>query len=65
MNTLTNPLKQYINDQRLNEYANTRDKAVLLADTLECSISSSKWEDLEQLVIDCCAAKNISINWFD
>jgi len=60
-----NELKQYITDALLNEYANTRDKAILLADTLECSISSSKWEDLEQLVIDCCATKNIHINWFD
>jgi hypothetical protein len=60
-----NNLKQYITDALLNEYANTRDKAILLADTLGCSISSSKWEDLEQLVIDCCATKNIQINWFD
>jgi hypothetical protein len=60
-----NQLKQYITDELLNEYANTRDKAVLMADTLEVSISSSKWEDLEQLVIDCCATKNITINWYD
>jgi hypothetical protein len=60
-----NPLKQYITDELLNEYANTRDKAVLMADTLEVSISSSKWEELEQLVIDCCATKNIAINWFE
>ena len=60
-----NPLKQYITDDLLNEYASTRDKAVLMADTLECSISSSKWEDLEQLVIDCCSTKGIAINWYD
>jgi hypothetical protein len=60
-----NELKQYITDELLNEYANTRDKAILMADTLEVSISSSKWEDLEQLVIDCCATKNIAINWYD
>jgi len=60
-----NSLKQYITDDLLNEYANTRDKAVLMADTLGCSIDSPKWEEFEQLVIDCCATKGIEINWFD
>jgi hypothetical protein len=60
-----NTLEQYITDALLNEYANTRDKAILLADTLEVSINSSKWEALEQLVIDCCDTKGIKINWFE
>ena len=60
-----NTLEQYITDALLNEYANTRDKAILLADTLEVSINSSKWEQLEQLVIDSCDTKGIKINWFE
>jgi hypothetical protein len=64
-NNTMNTLEQYITDDLLNEYANTRDKAILLADTLEVSISSSKWEALEQLVIDSCDTKGITINWFE
>ena len=62
---MTNELKQYITPELLNEYANTRDKAILLADTLGVSISNSKWEDLEQLIIDICNTQRIEINWFD
>jgi hypothetical protein len=58
-------LEKYITNELLNEYANTRDKAILLADTLEVSISSSKWENLEQLVIEACFEKGIKINWFE
>lgn len=56
---------KYITDDLLNEYANTRDKLLLISDTLGCSIDSSLCENLEQLVIDCCGIRNIQINWFD
>jgi hypothetical protein len=60
-----NPLMKYITNDLLNEYANTRDKLMLMSDTLGCSIDNSNCEHLEQLVIDCCSIRGIEINWFD